>query len=129
MMKIDILGIGVHPDDVELSCCGTILKHIAMGKTAGLLDLTRGELGSRGSAKIRDQEAADSAKIMGVAFRENLRMADGFFEYSQENMLKIIQIIRKYQPEIVLANTSLEKLMLLCKKHKNSAIKSLKQIK
>lgn len=104
-MKIDILGIGVHPDDVELSCCGTILKHIAMGKTVGLLDLTRGELGSRGSAEIRDKEAADSAKIMGVAFRENLRMADGFFVHNQENLLKIIQVIRKYQPEIILANS------------------------
>lgn len=104
-MKIDLLAIGVHPDDVELSCCGTVLKHIAMGKTAGLLDLTRGELGSRGSAEIRDKEAADSAKMMGVSFRENLRMADGFFEYSKENLLKIIQILRKYQPEIVLANS------------------------
>jgi len=104
-MKIDLLAIGVHPDDVELSCCGTILKHLSLGKTAGLLDLTRGELGSRGSAEIRDKEAADSAKIMGVSFRENLRMADGFFEYSKENLLKIVQVLRKYQPEIVLANS------------------------
>jgi len=104
-MKINILAIGVHPDDVELSCCGTLLKHAAMGKTFGLLDLTRGELGSRGNAEIRDKEAADSAKIMGATFRENLKMADGFFQYSQENLLKIVQIIRKYQPDIVLANS------------------------
>ncbi len=104
-MKIDLLAIGVHPDDVELSCCGTILKHLSLGKTAGLLDLTRGELGSRGTADIRDKEAADSASIMGVSFRENLRMADGFFQYTQDNLLKIVAVIRKYQPEIVLANS------------------------
>ena len=103
-MKLDILAIGVHPDDVELSCSGTLLKHIDQGKKVGLLDLTRGELGTRGSAEIRDQEAADSAKLMGALVRENLAMADGFFENSKENKLKIIQIIRKYQPEIVLAN-------------------------
>ena len=104
-MKIDLLAIGVHPDDVELSCCGTLLKHIDLGKTVGLLDLTRGELGSRGSADIRDKEAAESASIMGVAFRENLRMEDGFFTYSKENLLKIITVLRTYQPTIVLANS------------------------
>ncbi len=103
-MKLDILAVGVHPDDVELSCSGTLLKHIALGKKVGLLDLTRGELGTRGSAEIRDKEAADSARIMGALVRDNLRMADGFFENDKANKLKIVQILRKYQPEIVLAN-------------------------
>lgn len=103
-MKIDILAIGVHPDDVELSCSGTLLKHIALGKTVGLLDLTRGELGTRGSAEIRDQEAADAAKLMGAAFRKNLSMQDGFFTYNKLDLLKIIAVIREHQPEIVLAN-------------------------
>jgi len=103
-MKIDILAIGVHPDDVELSCSGTLLGQIAAGKTVGLLDLTRGELGTRGTAEIRDKEAANAAKMMGAAFRKNLRMADGFFAYNQENLLKIIEVIREHQPDIVLAN-------------------------
>lgn len=103
-MKVDILAIGVHPDDVELSCSGTLLRHLAMGKTVGLLDLTRGELGTRGTAEIRDQEAAQAARMMGAAFRKNLRMADGFFAYTRENVLRIIEVIREHQPEIVLAN-------------------------
>ncbi len=103
-MKLDILAIGVHPDDVELSCSGTLLHHIAMGKKIGLLDLTRGELGTRGSAAIRDKEAAAAAKLMGALVRDNLKMADGFFEYSKTNVLKVVKIIRRYQPEIVLAN-------------------------
>lgn len=103
-MKVDILAVGAHPDDVELSCCGTLLRHAAQGKTFGLLDLTRGELGSRGTADLRDVEAANSASKMGAAFRRNLRMADGFFHYTQENLLLIIEIIRWCQPEIVLAN-------------------------
>ena len=103
-MKIDILAIGVHPDDVELSCSGTLLRHLDQGKTVGLLDLTRGELGTRGTAEIRDQEAADAANLMGAAFRKNLGMADGLFQYTPENLKKIIQVIRLHQPEIVLAN-------------------------
>ncbi|MBI1224198.1 MAG: bacillithiol biosynthesis deacetylase BshB1 [Bacteroidetes bacterium] len=103
-MKIDMLAIGAHPDDVELSACGTLLHHISLGKTVGLLDLTRGELGSRGSAELRDLEAAESAKKMGAFFRKNLALADGFFQYSQENLLRIIEVIRWCQPEIVLAN-------------------------
>ncbi len=103
-MKVDILAIGVHPDDVELSCSGTLLRHIHQGKTVGLLDLTRGELGSRGSADLRDVEAAESAQKMGASFRRNLSMADGFFQYTQENLLRIIEVIRWCQPEIVLAN-------------------------
>lgn len=103
-MKVDILAIGVHPDDVELSCCGTLLRHIHQGKTVGLLDLTRGELGSRGTADLRDAEAAESARKMGAHFRKNLQMPDGFFSYSQENLLKIIRILRWCRPGIVLAN-------------------------
>jgi bacillithiol biosynthesis deacetylase BshB1 len=104
MKKVDILAIGVHPDDVELSCSGTLLRHIDLGKTVGLLDLTRGELGTRGSAEIRDQEAQNAARIMGASFRLNLAMADGFFQYTKENLLKIIQVIRSCEPKIVLAN-------------------------
>lgn len=103
-MKLDILAFAAHPDDVELSCSGTLLHHIAMGKKVGIVDLTRGELGTRGSAELRDQEAANSSKIMGLHARENLRMADGFFEDNKENQLKIIEMIRKYQPDLVLAN-------------------------
>lgn len=102
--KIDILAIGVHPDDVELGCGATLAKMIAQGKKAGILDLTRGELGTRGSAEIREQEAAKAAKILGVKFRDNLTLADGFFENNKENQLKIIAILRKYQPELVLCN-------------------------
>lgn len=103
-MKVDILAIGVHPDDVELSCSGTLLGQIAKGKKVGLLDLTRGELGTRGTAEIRDQEATNAAKLMGAQFRKNLEMADGFFQYTPENLKKIIQVIRTHQPDIVLAN-------------------------
>ncbi|GJM33007.1 MAG: bacillithiol biosynthesis deacetylase BshB1 [Saprospiraceae bacterium] len=103
-MKVDILAIGVHPDDVELSCSGTLLRHLAQGKKVGLLDLTRGELGTRGTAEIRDKEAAESARMMGVSFRENLGLADGFFQYTPENLRKIIAVIRECQPEIVLCN-------------------------
>ncbi len=103
-MKVDILAIGVHPDDVELSASGTLLSHIDQGKSVGLLDLTRGELGTRGSAEIRDQEAAEASRLMGAVFRKNLGMADGFFRYTTENLLEIIRIIRMHQPEIVLAN-------------------------
>lgn len=103
-MKLDILAIGVHPDDVELSCSGTILKHIAQGKKVGMLDLTRGELGTRGNAELRTQEAMASAKILGVSVREQLHLADGFFEHNEYSQREIIKQIRKYQPEIVLCN-------------------------
>lgn len=103
-MKVDILAIGVHPDDVELSCSGTILKMIDQGKTVGLIDLSRGELGTRGSGALRTIEAQNAAKAMGAAFRDNLDMRDGFFKYTDENLLKIATVIRKYRPEIVLAN-------------------------
>lgn len=103
-MKLDILAIGVHPDDVELSASGTILKHIALGKTVGILDLTRGELGTRGNAELRAQEATHASKILGLSIREQLSMADGFFENNEAHQKEIIRIIRKYQPEIVLCN-------------------------
>lgn len=103
-MKLDILAFGAHPDDVELGCGGTIAKEIALGKKVGIIDLTRGELGTRGSAEIRDQEASVAADILGVVTRENLNMRDGFFENDEKHQLKIIQMIRKYQPEIVLCN-------------------------
>lgn len=103
-MKLDILAIGVHPDDVELSASGTILKHIALGKKVGLLDLTKGELGTRGNAVLRTEEATKAANILGVSVREQLDMADGFFENNEAHQKQIIQIIRKYQPEIVLCN-------------------------
>lgn len=103
-MKIDILAIGIHPDDIELSCSGTIAKHIAMGKTVGILDLTRGELGTRGNAVLRTKEANDSANILGVSFRTQLNFKDGFFENNEAHQREIIQQIRKHQPEIVLCN-------------------------
>ncbi|MFM1754379.1 MAG: hypothetical protein RLZZ236_1318 [Bacteroidota bacterium] len=103
-MKLDILAFGAHPDDVELGCAGTILKEIALGKTVGIVDLTRGELGTRGSADLRDQEAAASAQILGVSVRVNLRFKDGFFANDELHQLEVIKMIRKYQPEIVLCN-------------------------
>jgi bacillithiol biosynthesis deacetylase BshB1 len=104
-MKLDILAFGAHPDDVELGCAGTILKEVSLGKKVGIVDLTRGELGTRGSAEIRDQEANAAAKILGVVARENLEMRDGFFINDEKHQLEIIKMIRKYQPEIVLCNT------------------------
>jgi bacillithiol biosynthesis deacetylase BshB1 len=103
-MKLDILAVGAHPDDVELGCAATLAKEVAKGKKVGILDLTRGELGTRGTAETRDAEANDSAKILGVSVRENLGFADGFFVNDKEHQLEIIKIIRKYKPEIVICN-------------------------
>ncbi len=103
-MKLDILAFGVHPDDVELGCAGTLLAAIAEGKKVGIVDLTRGELGTRGTAEIRTVEATNAGAILGISARENLDMADGFFENNEENKKKVIAAIRKYQPEIILAN-------------------------
>lgn len=103
-MKLDILAFGAHPDDVELGCSGTIAKEISMGKKVGIIDLTRGELGTRGTAETRDKEAAEAAKILGVHVRENLNFRDGFFVNDEAHQIEIIKIIRKYQPEIVLCN-------------------------
>ncbi|MFZ1702969.1 MAG: bacillithiol biosynthesis deacetylase BshB1 [Saprospiraceae bacterium] len=108
-MKIDILGIGVHPDDIELSCSGTLLKHIALGKTVGICDLTQGELGTRGDAKTRLIEAKTAADKMGASFRINLGMEDGFFQNDKKNILQLIQIIRWSKPEIVLANALVDR--------------------
>jgi bacillithiol biosynthesis deacetylase BshB1 len=104
MLKLDILVLSVHPDDAELGCAGTLLKHIAAGKKAGIVDLTRGELGTRGSAEIRDREAAEAARILGLSVRENLGIPDGFFQNTPEYQLKVIEAIRKYQPEIIITN-------------------------
>ncbi|WP_220764147.1 bacillithiol biosynthesis deacetylase BshB1 [Flavobacterium sp. UMI-01] len=103
-MKLDILAFGAHPDDVELGCSGTILKEISLGKKVGIVDLTRGELGTRGTVEIRNQEATNAAAILGVAVRENLDMRDGFFVNDEKHQLEVIKMIRKYQPEIVLCN-------------------------
>jgi bacillithiol biosynthesis deacetylase BshB1 len=103
-MKLDILVMAAHPDDAELSCAGTILKHIAEGKKVGIVDFTQGELGTRGTPEIRLQESADATKILGLHARENLGIRDGFFINDEETQLKLIEIIRKYQPEVVLAN-------------------------
>ncbi|MBK8600012.1 MAG: bacillithiol biosynthesis deacetylase BshB1 [Flavobacterium sp.] len=103
-MKLDILAFGAHPDDVELGCGGTIAKEVALGKKVGIVDLTRGELGTRGTAATRDQESAKAAEILGVTVRENLNMRDGFFVNDEEHQLAVIRMIRKYQPEIVLCN-------------------------
>jgi bacillithiol biosynthesis deacetylase BshB1 len=103
-MKVDILAFCAHPDDVELSASATLLKHIHQGKKVALVDLTQGELGSRGTIETRYEEASAASKILGIEDRVNLKMADGFFEHSQENLLKIVEQIRHFKPEIVLAN-------------------------
>lgn len=103
-MKLDVLAFGVHPDDIELSCAGTLLVEKKRGKKVGIIDLTQGELGTRGNADTRSEEAARSAAILGVDVRENLEMADGFFKNDEDNQRKIIQALRKYQPEIILCN-------------------------
>jgi bacillithiol biosynthesis deacetylase BshB1 len=103
-IKLDILAFGVHPDDVELGCSGTLLAAIAEGKKVGIIDLTQGELGTRGTAETRKTEATNAAKVLGVEVRENLKMADGFFLNDQAHQRLVISAIRKYQPEIVLAN-------------------------
>lgn len=103
-MKLDILAFGAHPDDIELGCSGTIAKEISLGKKVGIIDLTRGELGTRGSVEIRNSEARQAATVLGISVRENLDMRDGFFVNDEEHQLKVIEMIRKYQPEIVLCN-------------------------
>lgn len=103
-MKLDILAFGAHPDDVELGCGGTISKEISLGKKVGVVDLTHGELGTRGSAAIRDMEASASATILGLSIRENLGFRDGFFINDEQHQLEVIKMIRKYKPEIVLCN-------------------------
>lgn len=108
-MKLDILAIGAHPDDVELSCSGTIAKEVSKGKKVGILDLTRGELGTRGTPEIRDQEAKNASEILRVVARENLGFKDGFFTNDQDHQLEVIKKIRKYKPEIVLCNAIIDR--------------------
>jgi len=103
-MKVDILAIGIHPDDVELSASGTLLRHAAQGRTFGLLDLSRGELGTRGTPEIRAREAAASAQLMGAAFRQTLDVPDGLFVYHPDHIIDIVRVIRECQPKIVLCN-------------------------
>ena len=103
-MKLDIIAFGVHPDDVELSCAGVLLVEKKIGKKTGIIDLTAGELGTRGDGEIRKQEAAHAARILGVEIRENLNMSDGFFLNDETNQRKIITMLRRYQPEIILCN-------------------------
>ena len=103
-MKLDILAIGVHPDDVELGCSGSMIIEMKKGKKAGIVDLTQGELGTRGDIDSRHSEAKNAARIIGVTVRENLKMRDGFFRNDEEHQMKLISVIRKYQPEIVFAN-------------------------
>jgi len=103
-MKLDLLAFGIHPDDIELSCSGTLLVEKNNGKKVGIIDLSQGELGTRGTAETRKEEAENSARILGVDVRENLGMADGFFKNDEDNQIKIIKALRKYRPEIILCN-------------------------
>jgi bacillithiol biosynthesis deacetylase BshB1 len=103
-MKLDILAFGAHPDDVELACAGTLLKEVNAGKKIGIIDLTGGELGTRGSKEIRAEESEKSARYMGISIRKNLDLGDGFFEINQINILKIVKQIRIHQPQLVLTN-------------------------
>ena len=104
MIKLDILAIGAHPDDVELGCAGTIAKEISNGKKVGILDLTRGELGTKGDANTRDTESNDAAKLLGVEFRENLNFSDCFFTNNKEHQLKLVEVIRKHRPNVIICN-------------------------
>ncbi len=108
-MKIDILAFGAHPDDVEMGCGGTIAKSTAMGKNVGIIDLTKGELGTNGSVKIREKEASIAASIIGAKFRENLGIEDGFVYNNKENQIEIIKLIRKYRPDIILSPTQVDR--------------------
>ena len=102
--QVDILAFGAHPDDVELGCAGTIAKEISLGRKVGIIDLTEGELGTRGSVEIRYKESAKASEILGISFRENLKMRDGFFKNDEEHQMEVIKMIRKYRPKIVLCN-------------------------
>lgn len=104
MERIDILAFGAHPDDVELSASGTLLRHKAEGYSIGIVDLTEGELGSRGTVALRYEEAARSAEILGLTTRVNLQMPDGFFTHSEANLRLVVEQIRRFRPRIVLAN-------------------------
>jgi bacillithiol biosynthesis deacetylase BshB1 len=103
-IQVDILAFGAHPDDVELGCAGTLAKEISLGRKVGIIDLTEGELGTRGSVEIRYKESAKASEILGISFRENLKMRDGFFKNDEEHQIQVIKMIRKYRPKIVLCN-------------------------
>ena len=103
-IKLDILAFGAHPDDIELGCGGTLAKEIALGKKVGIIDLTRGELGTRGSVETRNKESLAATKILGVSIRENLDFRDGFFLNDEIHQMEVIRYIRKYKPEIILCN-------------------------
>lgn len=103
-MKLDLLAIGAHPDDVELGCSGTLISEARKGKKVGIVDLTQGELGTRGTVETRYSEAAEAARIMGIAVRENLKMRDGFFRNDEEHQMQLVRVLRKYRPEIVIGN-------------------------
>ena len=103
-VKLDILAFGAHPDDVELGCGGTVAKEVSKGRKVGIIDLTRGELGTRGSVDLRDQESQLASNVLGLELRENLNFKDGFFQNNESNQIEIIKVIRKYRPEIVLCN-------------------------
>ena len=103
-MKADILAFAAHPDDIELAACGTLIKHITAGQQCGIVDLTKGQLGSRGNPKLRMEESAKATEILGLSFRENLGMEDGWFRADKEHIMQVAKMIRKYRPDVVLAN-------------------------
>ena len=108
-MKLDVLAFGAHPDDVEMGCGGTIAKSTSAGKKVGIVDLTKGELGTNGTAEIRDKEASEASKILGVSFRTNLEFEDGFIFNNKESQIRIVEIIRHYKPDIILSNTQIDR--------------------
>lgn len=108
-MKLDVLMLAAHPDDAELGCAGTLLRLAAAGRRVGVVDLTRGELGSRGSAELRDAEAATAARLLGLTVRENLRMRDGFFANDEAHQLRVVEVIRRFQPELILTNPTIDR--------------------
>ena len=108
-MKLDLLILAAHPDDAELGCGGTIAKHVKMGHKVGVVDFTRGELGTRGTIETRSSESAEASRILGLSVRENLGLPDGFFKNDKEHQLVVIQAIRRYQPEIVITNATYDR--------------------
>lgn len=108
-MKLDVLIFAIHPDDAELGCAGTIAKLVREGKKVGIIDMTRGDLGSRGTPELREQEAQRAGEILGIHARENLKFRDGFFVQDETHQMEVIKMIRKYQPDILLANSPVER--------------------